>query len=1378
MGSKSTLAGMEVPIIGMDTIKWIELSVAITNTAATSTCVTTRLSDDCASCSIIGDPPIYFIWRIYKARPHMLELIELSAHKDFSGIGLRIIFPDALFPFAYISQNKIDSFLSSLNNPYLLYAMTVSGTAYSFRLRNISAYSSCSNFPRDELLEFNLQNYFHNGPITSVAATAGYLIVGRNDGSVVTFRLGLLHHDAPGFVHELRDDSGISRLWSFMSRGRTAGALQDMVVLNIHGIELLFVLHSDGTLQVWDLLRSSKILSDSTSIPDSEGVTSVRLWVGEPNNDSSVIPLAVLCSRSLEISKKVIYVFSLHCTLDDRIIFSLGASVQNIPLEEGKCIDVKLTSKKIWILRDNGLMMHNIFHKNMDEKESQFFTLQEELVAEHLFQSSEQFSLEDLVSMSHSVFSSAKDHVGPFISNIFLRRLLCPGVHHNAVLRSTLLDYNRHWTDSEFRSLTVDGLKKEIRSIIEHQGVSESATSICYHWRNFCARYFHYWCKDNGPCGLIVQSSVGVVGLVRKNSVSLFRDLEDIEPLVDGSADGLFDLVSSGLDLLDDGYEQEILLEVLRCIICMSQQLGKTASAMFYETLVSTPSISSDEIIPRLLKLLETGYSSSVSMYQMSDVGGDVALVKELVGHKNLRKFSIEMLLSLDALSKKAASWGKVLNVIESYLQILVPQKIIQKIDADVTFNIHTSVMLQAASQITKVMFESAFDVLLFVNYLLNLSGQIDMLHDDVSRIQLELVPMIQETVSEWLIIHFLVTTPSESPAIEDFSSQLSTLQLDSNTDKRSWNEKLGKCDSTLAFILLLTSQTSSGIPSHSLLCLPTPPEIISSVRDFISWIIWGKTGEDSTFLRRSNELAMILLRNGQYNAVEYLLTTVEANSLREKISRSIQETDDNWCVLQHLLGCCLLAQARYGFHGVLKERKVHEAVRCFFRASSRQRASQALQDFSHIAGLPQLGFDGCASHAAWKLHYYQWVMQVFEQYNSSEGACQFALAALEHVEEALRQGDDFSSNDNESATNIKGRMWANVFKFSLDLNLLYDAYCAVLSNPDEESKHICLRRFIIVLYECGAMKVLCDGRLPFVGLAEKIEQELAWKAERSDVLAKPNAYKLLYALEMHRHNWRRAASYIYQYSARLRTEAILKDSQHVSLMLHERLSGLSAAINALHLVHPAYAWIEHLGEASSFPSDSYQSKKAKKTVKDQLAGNEIQAQRLQFYIDIEKLQNEFVLTSAEYWLSLSNVKWTFSGKDKVPSDVIDLLVQTNSYEMAFTVILQFWKGSGLKRELERVFSAMSLKCCPNKLGSTSTGTNVIMLTSSRDAMVVRGSSDVVPASQLSSQWETLEHYLVSIFCTSFLIQSSQRVFCCFQFNETSWNRRIIQCLI
>lgn len=101
-------------------------------------------------------------------------------------------------------------------------------------------------------------------------------------------------------------------------------------------------------------------------------------------------------------------------------------------------------------------------------------------------------------------------------------------------------------------------------------------------------------------------------------------------------------------------------------------------------------------------------------------------------------------------------------------------------------------------------------------------------------------------------------------------------------------------------------------------------------------------------------------------------------------------------------------------------------------------------------------------------------------------------------------------------------------------------------------------------------------------------------QAERSDILAKPNLYKLLYAFEMHRHNWRRAAGYIYLYSARLRTEAALKDYLHTSLVLQERLNGLSAAINALYLVHPVYAWIDPLLEGNSLHNEHYPRKKAR----------------------------------------------------------------------------------------------------------------------------------------------------------------------------------------
>lgn len=38
------------------------------------------------------------------------------------------------------------------------------------------------------------------------------------------------------------------------------------------------------------------------------------------------------------------------------------------------------------------------------------------------------------------------------------------------------------------------------------------------------------------------------------------------------------------------------------------------------------------------------------------------------------------------------------------------------------------------------------------------------------------------------------------------------------------------------------------------------------------------------------------------------------------------------------------------------------------------------------------------------------------------------------------------------------------------------------------------------------------------------------------------------------------------------------------------------------------------------------------------------------------------------------------SGCDALPSDLVDLLVQTNLYDMAFTVVLKFWKDISLKR--------------------------------------------------------------------------------------------------
>ncbi|KAL1554859.1 nuclear pore complex protein NUP160-like isoform X1 [Salvia divinorum] len=1339
------MAGMEAPLFSMDSIEWRQVSVPSTSTFTANN--DNSFAKDFASSFTVGNPPSYFIWKTSRSQGNVLEIVQLCSHKDTSTIGLRLVFPEALFPFAYICKLNETNYASG--DCLVLYTLTFSGLAYLIRLRSDLDYGTSSFVPASEVLEYNTQVQPHSGAITAVAASEGCLLIGRSDGSISCFQLDILDPSTPGFMSELRDDTGFGRLWGILSRSSNLAAVVDLVVSEVQQRKLLFVLHSDGSFRAWDLLSRSKIFGHAMTVPASTGAF-VRLWAGEANMVTGVIPLALLHGQNLEVATETIYLYRLRLNVGEKAPLSLEPSSRRIALGEAGPIDVKLTSDKVWILKEDGLIMQELHSNESTEGLAHYYTLQENLVADLLFQSSEHSS-DDLLWLAYSAFSSTKEEITPFLSSVFFHALFFPGVHCNAVIRQTLGDYHKHYTDSEFGSFTVEGLRSEILLLIEYQAGSDSPVSILQCWKAFCDRYVQNWCKYNAAYGLLMDPSTGACGIIRNYTISLCRGFEDVEHIVYGSFKDPKNYTGRELDYLGDEFEREILFEFLQCVRNVSQQLGRASSTIFHESLLRTPHISSEEVVPRLLKILETGYSSSTAAILIPELGGDAALEKELSNHRNLRKFSTNMFLSLLELCHKANSWKKVLDVVESYLKFLVPHKIVFKSDAAGLFHLNGSAIVQSMSQIAKVMFDSVLDVFMLLSYMTSISGQIKMSYDDVSRIKVELIPMIQEIVTEWHIILYLGTTPCESLAIEDFSHKLSSLQIDCSEDKRLWNGKLGNFEFSLAHILLLNIQGSSRELGNLFFSqLPNPISLVSSSRGFISWIIWGKNGEESSvFFSNSTDLALILLRNNQYSATEYLLTLVDAYSRKDKSFGSLQAMDGKLALLSHLLGCCLVAQTQYGLHGPVKDRKLGEALSCFFRAASMEGSSKAIQSLPPEAGGFKIDFSSSPSIAAWKLHYYQWVMQLFEQYNMSEAACQFALAALEQVDESLGTvGSTSDENLGESVTTVKGRLWANVFKFTLDLNNYHDAYCAIISNPDEESKIICLRRFIIVLYERGAVKILCNGQLPLIGLVEKVERELAWKAERSDTSAKPNPFKLLYAFEVHRHNWRRAASYIYRYSVRLRAEAAVKDHQFRSFTLQERLNGLAAAINALQLVHPSYAWIDAPADDISSDKEIYPNKKARITIPEQSPAGDSLPQKLSSYLDIEKLEKEFVLASAEYLLSLANIKWSFTGTDKPSTDLIDLLVESSSYGMVFTVILKFWKGSGLKRELERVFIAMALKCCPNRLGASFHGKDCkphgLLLTSSEDEFV-HDSLDAAAASQQyvgNSHWGTLEHYL------------------------------------
>ncbi|GAB2284016.1 hypothetical protein Dimus_018499 [Dionaea muscipula] len=1323
------LRGREVPIFGSDAIKWVEVSVPLTYAAAPGSPTLAPTTEDAGSCCVTGDPATYVVWRIHKGLPHVLEVLEFRAQEEFPRVGLRIIFPESLSPFVYVFQN-VNTTSCYL---YLLYALSVSGVAYCFHLKSTSKYTPSVVFSHDELLRFEIQNIV--GSVTAIAATAGCLVVGRDDGSVSCFHLDLLDPVAPGFMQELRDDATFSRLWGFVSRGRGVGSVKDVVLSVVQKKKLVFVLHSDDNLRVWDLFGRAKVFSHSLSIP---GLTVARMWVSEFSHDSSAVSLAVLHKQTLEVNVEGIYTYAVHLELGDRISLLLKTSENRIPLTERELIDVKLTSNKIWVLKEDGLLGQGLFCPKGNVGQ-QFYALQEDFVADQLFQSSKH-SFDYLFHVACSIFSNAKAQMMAFISSIFLHRLLHPGVLNTSVLRATLEDYNKQWTDAEFQAFSVEDLRREILSLVEQEAVSGSIFSIYKRWRDLCTRYFKCWCKRNKPHGLLVDSLSGSIGLIRKDSLSLFRYLEDIELLVYGTFEELNDLKKSELQISGDSHKQEILTEVLHCSNIFSQQFGRAVAPLFYQSVIGVSMISAEDLVHHVLKSLESGCNSSLVELDVPELGTDLVHQKENAAHKGLSRFSIDILLSLHGLCSKANGWVNVLKIVENYLNFLIPRKIVQNLEPERILNVNSSIVVQATSQVAGVMLECAFDILLLLNYLISISGQIHMLYAEITKVQLELIPMVHEIVIEWLLIYFFGTTPAQSPAVEDFSSQLSSLQIDSNT-KPSWIERLGSINFTLDFVLMFDANKSfPGQATQSSSCLPSPQNIISMVKNFTSWMIWGHSEDTfSHVFGHSTELALILLRRSQYDAVETLLKIVAAHLRNEKLCESSQHVDGDWCLLHHLLGCSLIAQTQGRSSN---KEKISEAVACFFRASSGEGAAGALQRLPCEAG-PQLDFAAIKSDAVWRLHYYQWVMQLFEQYNISDAAYEFALAALEQVDEGILPGsrgqDDFM---HESASAVKGRLWANVFKFTLDLSRYYDSYCAIISNPDEESKCICLRRFIIVLCEHGATKILCDGELPFVGLTEKVERELACKAACSDISMKPNLYKLLYAFEMQRQNWRKAASYIYLYSTKLITEMTVRNFQNPSLALQERLNGISAAINALHLVHPTCAWIDLQIGGSLSLNECHPTKKLR-TGEEQPNSSGIQSQRNQSFVDIKRLEEEFILTSAECLLLSANVQLIHTGNKLLPSDLVDLLVKTDLYDMAFTIILKFWKGSLLQRELERVFSTMSLKCCHSEASSLVAGSNGLLLKSSVDEPMVIGAFDVSPPTkQASSLWEALEVYL------------------------------------
>lgn len=82
----------------------------------------------------------------------------------------------------------------------MLYTLTATGVAYLIRLKSNLDYGT-SFVPASEVIEYNTQIQPHYGAITAVTASEGYLLIGRIDGSIGGFQLGILDPSDPGLQY-------------------------------------------------------------------------------------------------------------------------------------------------------------------------------------------------------------------------------------------------------------------------------------------------------------------------------------------------------------------------------------------------------------------------------------------------------------------------------------------------------------------------------------------------------------------------------------------------------------------------------------------------------------------------------------------------------------------------------------------------------------------------------------------------------------------------------------------------------------------------------------------------------------------------------------------------------------------------------------------------------------------------------------------------------------------------------------------------------------------------------------------------------------------------------------------------------------------------
>ncbi|PIK41830.1 putative nuclear pore complex protein [Apostichopus japonicus] len=257
--------------------------------------------------------------------------------------------------------------------------------------------------------------------------------------------------------------------------------------------------------------------------------------------------------------------------------------------------------------------------------------------------------------------------------------------------------------------------------------------------------------------------------------------------------------------------------------------------------------------------------------------------------------------------------------------------------------------------------------------------------------------------------------------------------------------------------------------------------------------------------------------------------------------------------------------------------------------------------------------------------------------------------------------------------------LWTKIFKHELELGHQDKAYAAITANPDPEIRRDCLRQFVVVLCERGQSKDLVE--LPYIDLHDEMVAILEERARSVD-LTRNSYYDLLYSFHIHRGNYRKAASAMYEHASRLAVELPGINS------LQQQCNCYLATLNTLRIVDPKYQWIvKPIAVLVEAKAEDLAGASPKRDYDGDLRNMPVTRREVQV-LELADIENEYLLVSARWKLANFDSEFDFiSATAMTVDETVASLVRAGLFDCAIEVCQSF------KLKLTPVFESLASKC-------------------------------------------------------------------------------------